>query len=326
MAISIDSLLESIILARALFVAADLNIAEHLALKSMTVDEIAIVTHTKPLPLKRLLYFLELHDVFKKQDDDHYSLTDFSRTMRSDDPHSIKPLLLHDDATRWNSYGHLGYSITTGKASFDMLYGANYFEHLQQHPLLSARFNEAMTIISAQEDALIAKTIPFKNTVIDIGGGTGQLINTIASAHSITAGILFDLPEVVAQAENLHPNCSAKAGSFFEPITDTADIFILKRILHDWDDEASLRILKNVSNAMNEDSTLYIMEGILDYSENKKLLAAIDLALLTIFQGRERTKAEFETLLKAAGLNIVSIQPLGNLMCAIECRKTATEA
>lgn len=323
MAISIFSLLESIILARALFVAADLNIAEHLAAKALTADEIAIVTHTQALPLKRLLHFLELHDVFKKQDDGTYCLTDFSETMRADNPHTIKPFLLHDDETRWNCYGHLGYSIATGKASFDMLHGVNYFQHLKEHPLLSARFNDAMTIISAQEDALIAKTVPFKNRVIDIGGGTGQLITQIAQAHPITEGIVFDLPEVVAQADNLHPICSTQGGSFFEPIACTADIFILKRVLHDWDDEASLKILTNVSNAMHERSTLYIIDGILDYSQDKKLLAAIDLALLAIFQGRERTKAEFQEIITAAGLEIVSIQPLGNLMCAMECRLKA---
>ncbi len=321
MAISINALLESIILARALFVAADLNIAEHLALKAMTADEIAIVTHTEASSLKRLLYFLELNDVFKKQEDQRYCLTDFSQTMRTDDPHTIKPFLLHDDETRWNCFGHLGYSIATGKASFDKLYGTDYFKHLKQHPLLSARFNDAMTIISAQEDAMIAKTISFKNRVIDIGGGTGQLINNIARTHTLTEGILFDLPEVVAQADNLDPICTKKAGSFFEPIACTADIFILKRVLHDWDDAESLKILNNVSNAMQEDSTLYIFDGILDYSENKKLLAAIDLSLLTIFQGRERTRADFEMLITAAGLEIVSIRPLGNLMCAIECKK-----
>jgi hypothetical protein len=321
MAISIDVLLQSIILARALFVAADLNIAEHLALKAMTADEIAIVTHTEASSLKRLLYFLELNDVFEKQDDERYHLTDFSQTMCSNDPHTIKPFLLHDDETRWNCFGNLGHSIATGKASFDKLYGMDYFKHLKQHPLLSARFNDAMTIISSEEDALIAKTIPFKNRVVDIGGGTGQLINNIARTHALTEGILFDLPEVVAQADNLHQTCTKKGGSFFEPIACTADIFILKRVLHDWDDAESLKILKNVTNAMQEGSTLYIIDGILDYSEDKKLLAAIDLALLTIFQGRERTKAEFEALTQAAGLEIVSIQLLGSLMCAIECRK-----
>jgi len=321
MAISIFSLLKTIIFARALFVAADLNIAEHLALKPMSVDEIATVTHTQKVPLRRLLYFLELHDVFKKQDDGNYCLTDFSKTMCADASNTIKPFLVHDDETRWNSFGNLGYSITTGKASFDMLYGVDYFAHLKEHPQLSVRFNDAMTIISAQEDSVIAKTIPFKNRVADIGGGTGQLISKIAQNNSITQGILFDLPEVVEQANSLHLICSKKSGSFFEPISITADIFILKRIIHDWDDTQALKILKNVSAAMDNDSRLYIIDGILDYSEDKELLAAIDLALLTIFQGRERTKAEFEELITSAGLEIVGIQSLDNLICAIECKK-----
>lgn len=115
--------------------------------------------------------------------------------------------------------------------------------------------------------------------------------------------------------------CSKEPGSFFEPISLSADIFILKRIIHDWDDEQALQILKNVSAAMDNDSRLYIIDGILDYSKNKELLAAIDLALLTVFQGRERTKAEFEVLIQSAGLEIVEIQLLDDLICAIECTK-----
>ncbi len=321
MAISVPLLLKTIMLARALFVAVDLDIAEHLASKPMTVDEIAIVTHTEALPLKRLLYFLELHDVFKKQDDGKYNLTEFSQTMRGSDPHTIRPFLLHDDETRWNSFGNLGYSIATGKASFDMLYGCDYFEYLKKHPPLSSRFNDAMTIISAKEDEIIAKAVQFENIVADIGGGTGQLISNIASTNSITRGILFDLPEVVAQADNLHPNCSKEPGSFFEPISLNADIFILKRILHDWNDEKALNILKNISNTMHDNSRFLIIDGILSYLENKDILEAIDLAFLNIFQGHERTKAEFEALIKAAGLEVVTIQSLYSLICAIECKK-----
>lgn len=321
MSISILSLLKSVILARALFVAADLNIAEHISSQPMTVNEIAAVTNSNPASLQRLLYFLELCEVFEKHDDEKYYLNEFSQTMRNNDPCTIKPFLLHDDETRWNSFGHLGYSIATGNASFDMLYDTDYFSYLKKNPLLSTRFNDAMIIISAQENAIIAQKIPFKGIVADIGGGTGQLLNNIAEAHNINAGILFDLPEAVEQANNLHPTCSKQGGSFFEPIPCSADIFILKRIMHDWDDAHALEILKNVRNAMDENSRLYIIDGILDYSENKPELAAIDLALLTIFQGRERTKAEFEALIQAAGLEIISIQTITEIVCAIECKK-----
>jgi len=321
MTISIFSLLQSIMLARALFVAADLDIAEHLSHKAMTLDEIAIITHSEPNALKRLLHFLELNEIVKQQAGRYY-LTDFSQAMRDSHPQTIRPFLLHDDETRWNSFGNMGYSIATGKASFDMLYGQDYFAHLKQKPELSRRFNDAMTIISSTEDALIAKTLRFKGTVADIGGGTGQLINKIAETGLISKGILADLPEVVDQADNLNAICCKQPGSFFDVLSVQADIFILKRILHDWDDTQALKILQNVCNTMLANSKLYIIDGILDYSEDKKLLAAIDLALLTIFQGQERTKAEFEMLIKAAGLEIISIQPLNNLVCIIECQKS----
>lgn len=321
MTISIFGLLQSVMLARALFVAAELDIAEHLTLKALTASELAQVTNTDPQALKRLLYFLELHDVFNQQTDHCYYLTDFSKTMCHDHPHTIKPFLLHDDETRWNSFGHLGYCIRSGKSAFEKLYNTTYFQYLEQQPVLSTRFNDAMTIISAQEDALIAKTISFKNTVADIGGGNGQLLTQIAQSHPISHGILFDLPQTVSQINNLPATCTKVGGSFFEPIAIAADIFILKRILHDWDDQAALNVLQNISNAMSPDAKLYIIDGVLDYAQDKKLLAAIDLALLTIFQGQERTSLEFTKLANAANLKINSITPLNDLVCIIECVK-----
>jgi len=227
MAITLYALLTSIMLARALFVAAELNLAEELAKQPLSAEELAIITGTNPSALSRLLNFLSLNDVFRKENDQKYYLTDFSHTMRSDHPDSIKPFLLHDDETRWNAFGNLGYSIRTGKASFDELYGTDYFNYLKKHPTLSERFDQAMTIISAQEDAYIANTLPFYGTVADIGGGNGQLINALAQKGVISKGILIDLPGAV-EAAQLGTNCIKIAGSFFEPLRIKADAFILK--------------------------------------------------------------------------------------------------
>lgn len=323
MPFSTFSLLIIIMLNRALYVAADLNIADHLALKPMTVQELACVTNTNPEALQRMLYFLELHGIFVRHEDMRYHLTDSSESMCENNVNSIKPFLLHDDETRWNSFGNLGYSIATGNSAFDMLYDCNYFQHLQKNPQLSARFNDAMTIISSQEDSVIATKLAFEHVVADVGGGKGQLLHKIMANNSIAQGILFDLPEVVNQADDVGLTCLKVGGSFFEPLPFSADIFILKRILHDWNDEKALIILKNICHAMSAESKLYIVDGILDLSEDKKLLAAVDLALLTVFQGQERTKSEFDTLITAAGLEIVSIQNLDSIICAIECRKKA---
>lgn len=317
---NIFSLLNIVILTRALFVAAELNIAEHLADANMTIQELADITHTNSCALNRMLYFLELHGVFIKDSTGKYGNTDFSKTMCSTHPKTIKPFLLHDDPSRWNSFGHLGYSIKTGKASFDMLHGQSYFNYLKDHADLSLQFDQAMTIISTQEDELISQQLSFSGIVADIGGGKGQLLNNIISRHPQVTGILFDLPQVVDNSF-LAVNYTKISGSFFDSLPIKADIFILKRILHDWDDAQALQILRNVSNAMESNSKLFIIDGLLDHSKNKELLAAIDLALLTIFQGKERNISQITTLLEEANLEIVDIKQIDEIICAIECRK-----
>jgi len=321
MPINIFSLLHSVILARALFVAADLNIAEHLATKPMTISELATITQTHEPSLKRLVYFLELNDVFKRSDELCFN-TEFSLTMCGDHPATIKPFLVHDDETRWNSFGNLGHSIKTGQASFDMLYGKSYFDYLKDQPVLSSRFDQAMTIISAQEDNQIAQAMTFSGIVADIGGGKGQLLKNISQYNSeVTQTVLFDLPATVQAVQDDSIITTKIGGSFFEPIDLKADVFILKRILHDWDDEQALDILKNVSASMSHNSKLYIIDGILDQAQDKKLLAAIDLALLAIFKGKERTMQDINQLLEKAHLKIINITPINDLISAIECKK-----
>lgn len=320
MPIDLNQLLEINILTRALYVAADINIAEHISQAALSIEDLANATGTHPASLARLMYFLELYSIFDQREGKYY-LTTFSQTMHADHPNSIKAFLLHDDETRWNSFGNLGYSIRTGNASFDMLYNENYFEYLKKHPLLQARFDEAMTIISKKEDEQIAAQINFKGIVADIGGGKGQLLANIAQKHILSQAILFDLPEVVEQLTDNSSSLVKIAGSFFEEIPVTADIFILKRIVHDWSDEKVVEILRNVANAMHPNSTLYIIDGLLDCAQNKKFLAAVDLALLTIFQGQERTLSQMTHLLTLSGLQIVTVHQINELLFAIECKQ-----
>lgn len=307
-------------LARALFVAAELDIAEHLSQKSMNATQLAQVTNTDESSLDRLLHFLTLHEIFTQDSENIYHTTDFSRTMCADHPQTIKPFLLHDDETRWHAFGHLGYSIKTGKASFDNLYGKSYFDYLEDKPTLSKRFDDAMTIISQQEDAAIAQKITFNGTVADVGGGKGQLISNILKTNPTVQGIVFDLPQVIENLEADFP-AEKRGGTFFEPIEIQADNFILKRILHDWNNEKALEILRNVAAAMDQNSKLFIVDGILDHAQNKKLLAAVDLAMLALFQGKERNLHEFETLTAQAGLKIVQITPINDLVSVLECKK-----
>lgn len=311
-------LLQHIILSRALYTVAELNIAEHLSSGKKTIETLAQLTSSHSPSLSRLLDFLVISGFFQ-QEDHYYSNNDRSLPLMANHPTSLKPYLLHDDPTRWNSFGHLTYSIQTGKAAFDTLYGQSYFQYLTAHPQLQQRFDDAMLIISAKEDAIITQQLQFIGIIADIGGGKGQLLDHIRQQPTVEQTILFDLPEVIQQVQ--HTEHILVAGSFFTPIQLQADIYILKRILHDWDDEQALRILQHVAHTMPPNSRLYVIDGLLDKATNRQFLYAVDLALLTIFQGKERTLQAIIKLAQQANLHYQGYTQLTDYQFAIEFKR-----
>ena len=316
--VNLEQIIESVILSRALYASCCLNIAEKLDDNTLDIKKLGEALDCDIDALQRLMRYLLLNDIFKINSKGEYQHSEFSSTMSSAHPDTIKPFLLHEDETRWNTIGNLQYSIKTGKPSFDHLYNKDYFSYIKEHKLLSTRFNDAMRIISKREEEIIAKEIRFTNTIVDIGGGTGQLINKINKYNTVKKLYLFELPEV---KENFTAaNCIKISGSFFDKIEAKANIYILKRILHDWNDKQALMILKNVTDAMSIDSRLLIFEGVID-QENAKYLSAIDLLLLSIFGGKERTLDGFNQLIQSSGLRIESVKLLTETMSCIECRK-----
>ncbi len=316
--------LHAVILSRALYSAAELGLADHLHPQARDLTALASLTGTDAPSLERLLRFLIVAGFFDKQPDGTYRNNVSSEYMRKDHPQTMYPFLLHDDETRWNSFGHLSYSVKTGKPSFDMLYGKSYFQYLSEHPTLSHRFDLAMTIISDQEETTIANTLSFEGTVADIGGGRGTLLKKIMPANpAVEKTVLFDLPQVVTAISNadLAPVTKALGGSFFEPINIEANIFILKRILHDWNDEQAITILKNIAVTMRATDTLYIIDAIVDECADKKMITAVDLGLFAIFGGKERDYAEFQNIFTAAGLTLISRKAIAPTLHVMKCQK-----
>ena len=309
-----------VILSRVLYIAADLELADHL-IEPLSIEDLAQKTDCNISSLKRLLRYLIECNVFMYNEKGLICNNDVSLFLQKNHPHTIRPFILHDDPTRWNALGNLGFSIKTGTPSFNMLYNTDFFSYINDKPQLSKRFDEAMTIISQQEDRYIAEKIHFYGTIADIGGGKGQLLENIYKIYpSVKQLILFDLEQV--QQNIIHnPWITYVSGSFFDPITLQADIFILKRILHDWNDEKALQILHNVSNAMKDDSILYIVDAVIDQCRDKQLILDIDLRLLSIFGGQERTFAEWQALCTAADLEVVAIQELTSISHIITCKK-----
>jgi hypothetical protein len=315
------NLSNQVMVSRALYVAADLELADHLE-SALSLQELSARISVDQSALQRLLRCLMENGVFAYDQDGLVCNNATSIFLKKDHPQTMRPFILHDDPTRWNAIGNLGHSIKTGKASFNELYQMDYFSSLKNDAVLSERFDEAMTIISQQEDMRIAQMVNFEGIVADIGGGKGQLLQRIAENNeAVTELILFDLQQVQNNIVSQDAVMTQVAGSFFDPITVQADTFILKRILHDWNDAQALRILCNVAAAMTENDVLYIVDAVIDQCQDKKLILDIDLRLLTIFGGQERTKSEFEVLCNAAGLEITAIQELTSISHVISVRK-----
>lgn len=313
---------------RALYVAADLAIADILAVKPCSIHELTAKTNSNEEALHRLLHLLQLYDVFYCDTNGLYHNTERSEYMRSNHQQSVRPLLLHEDETRWNSIGNLKLSIITGKPAFDDIYEMPYFSYTNMHPVLSDRFNKAMVTISDFEEKAIAEAYPFNNflTVADLGGGKGGMLTKILKQYDTIHAVLADLPEVVKDHQ-VPPwyadRFSVQPIDLFQPVAINADLFILKRILHDWDDEKSVHILRIIAATMSPSSKLLIIEALVtdEANEQSQMLAQIDLLLLAVFGGRERTYAAYNDIITKAGFTIMHVYPTNSLVSIIECKR-----
>lgn len=316
------------IVSRAIHIAALIKVADHLIDGPCNIYDLADKTHTNENALYRLLRLLASNGIFHESENRFFSLTPLAELLVSSHPNSLQAWLVnHDgDEKRWRSYGHMQYSIETGKPVFNHIFGQGYFDLIAQDPKLAASFDEGMRNLSEKEDQAIANSynfVSYKN-IMDIGGGKGGLLTAIVKLNPFIQGILYDLPHVEISAkaylaqQNIEQSITWQSGSFFDQIPLGNNLYILKRILHDWDDELCINILSNCRTAMNNTSKLLIIEAIVSSGNTRDFSKDIDLAMLVIFGGKERTKIEWENLLDAADLKLVNIQQTASMLSILE--------
>jgi hypothetical protein len=228
----------------------------------------------------------------------------------------------------WRCWGELSYSIRTGKPAFDSLYGMNAWRYFaERDPEAGALFDQAMTALSEATGPAIAQGYDFDGvrSFVDVGGGQGSLLRAILTAHPhIETGILFDQPQVLAGAEarlraaRLSDRCRCIAGDFLEMAPPGADAYILKAILHDWDDERCVRILMNCREAMAPGGRVLAAEMVLGPHCPDPSPYFVDLMMLVAHTGRERTEEEFQALYRAAGLRVTRIIPTASVFSLVE--------
>lgn len=298
---------------QAIHVAARFALADLVAGGPKSIKELADATVTQASSLGRLLRALTSLGIFAEDTTGRFRQTALSDTLRSDHPQSIRPVAMMLGAHFvWKPFGALGEAVQTGQPSFERVYGAPFFEYLAGHPDDAAVFNAAMSS-SPDHLAAIVGAYDFSKfeRIIDVGGGHGLLLAGILSANPRLRGVLYDLPGVVAgssalRQEPIRRRCEIIGGDFFRDVPAGADAYILKGIIHDWNDEAALKILKNCRRAIRPDGTLLLAETVLTPSSDPAT-ALMDMLMMVITSGRERTESEFRSLLQEAGFSMVQV-------------------
>jgi len=297
--------------ARVVHVLAELGVPDLLAQGPATVAQIAEAVGAHEPTLRRLLRAASTSGVFQRSaDGETYEHTELSAVLCTDPPNPESTDALFQAATwHWRAWGELLHCARTGEGSFEVANGTSFWELNKQDPDARARFNAAMGTVSREEAAAVAATYDFSGlkSVVDVGGGLGALLSAVLRANPDLRGTLLDRPDVVPLAEEVlveqgvHERCETVPGDFFESVPEGADVYLIKRVLHDWEHDDMVRILSKIKDAMRPDSKLLAVEGVLDDDATQDTLFR-DLVLLVLVGGGEHTVKDYHHVLERAGL------------------------
>jgi hypothetical protein len=318
-------------ISQAITVVADLGVADALASGPLPINDLAGKVGADPDALRRLLRFLISKGIFAQRDDGVYELTPLADLLRSDAPVSMTAMArLIGSRQHREHWSLLTEAIKTGASVVPTLRGKSFFDYLGDDPEFAQVVNDAMTSSSELWFGAVVEAYDFTrySTIIDVGGGHGRLLAAILASASNTRGVLYDLPEVIAGAAPLlRENRVAERvrlveGSFFDEVPAGGDIYVLKHIIHDWDDDAAIRILRNVRSAAAVGATLLLVEGVVPGNTDESFFKLTDMEMLLVNNGRERTADEYRRLLDEAGFRMIGVVDTPSSVSIIEARAT----
>jgi hypothetical protein len=283
----------------------------------MTSEELARVCGVHAPSLFRMLRFLSSIEIFHQNEAGQFQNTPASEVLREGVTGSLRPMVrLAWQDVIWDTYKAMPEAIKNGTPAFAIAHGRPFFDHLSAKPDIGALFDASMALMSGPENATIAETYPLGNAmqIVDIGGGRGGLLAAILKKHEHLNGILFDQEQVIAEPAliteaDVQDRCKLVNGNFFETVPAGGDVYLLKRILHDWSDEDALRILKCVGAALTSRSRIAVIDAVIKPGNNADPNKYLDVGIMTLLEGRERTAEDFEVLFSKAGLQVLRILP-----------------
>ncbi|MGB8273875.1 MAG: methyltransferase, partial [Alphaproteobacteria bacterium] len=303
---------------QAIHVAATLGIADLLANGPRASDDLAAKTKTDPGALYRLLRALAAAGVFREESGKRFALAPLGACLRSDAPVPVAPwAALVGRPNYWQAWGSLLHSVRTGENAFRHVHGASTWEYRALHPEEGRMFDAAMTGLSRQVSKAVVEAYDFGSfgRVVDVGGGRGVILAAILAANPAVRGVLFDQPHVMADAgpvlrdAGVADRCDVQGGNFFTSVPAGGDCYILKAILHDWNDAEATQILRVCRAAMPADGKLLLVEQVIAPPNEGLIGKMSDLNMLVAPNGRERTADEFADLLALAGFRLTSVVP-----------------
>ncbi len=313
----------------ALWVAAELNVADLLATGARPVTDLAKQTNTNEDALYRTLRLLAMTGIFTETQPRHFALTPPAELLRSDHPQSMRDMVVWiGDPFHFNIAGNLMHSVKTGQPTVEHVTGKPAFEYFASDALELDRFHRAMTTMSVMAiyPALEAYDFSSYHTIVDVGGGHGFALCTILQRCPDTHGVLFDLYDIIPGGQqrikenNLDHRCRTASGDFFQSVPEGGDLYFMKHIIHDWEDSKAITILRNCRKALQgkQNGKVVLLEFVVPGGNEPHMSKIIDIEMLFFPGGKERTEEEFRELFAKAGLQVTRIVPTKSPFCVIE--------
>lgn len=329
---TVAQLLRGSLVTQLLSVAATLQLADILQEGPKTARELAAAAAADTTALYRVLRALAAMGIFVERPDGRFEMTPLAEPLRCNAPDSLgASAALYGTPWWWTATGALLHSVKTGETAFKHVHGMPLFEYLEHHTEAAAVFNAHQSNMTQQDAGAIIAAYAFTgyHRVVDVGGGHGTLLAAILEACPETRGVLFDMPSVVSEAgcrlaQSLSGRCEIVAGDFFKAVPSGGDVYVLKDIVHDWDDERAVAILRNCRAALTdrENSKILVIEKVIPPRNDPFPGKMTDITMLLVTGGRERTEPEYRSLLTAAGLTVTRIVPTRSPASVIEAVPT----
>ena len=314
-------------ISRIIYVAAKIELVDHLTDGPRSADELAGATKTHAPSLYRFMRTLAHLGLLNEDEGKKFALTPLGEALKKNAPGSARATVL-TLASDWcaNGFGELLYSIQTGKSGVEKHLGMPVFDWFGKNPEMASLFSETMIGVHGEEPAAVAAAYDFSKmkTIVDVGGATGNLLTTVLSRAPGARGILYDLPHVVRdapaliQSRGLTDRVAIEAGSFFERVPSGGDAYLLSHIIHDWSEAQCLAILGHCRRAMNPGSRLLLIEMVLPSGNTPHPGKLLDMMMLVGPGGRERTEPEYAILLAQAGFRLNRIVPTESTASVVE--------